>query len=120
MCMGGETWSLHRLSYNIKNSIESILVSFPPSATAAMANKYNRWNNNNISGAILNVDGSCHGTPTRTGFGGVLRNDSGLFIVGFSDFIPDSNDILLAELSAIYHGITIGKRFGLCGVCLLF
>jgi ribonuclease HI len=94
--------------------MENILVSFPPFATAATANRYIRWNNNNnnISGAILNVDGSCHGTTTRTGFGGVLRNDSGLFIAGFSGFIPDSDDILLAELFAIYHGIITAKVLG--------
>jgi len=112
MCMGGKTWSLKRLSSNIKNSIESILVNFPSSATAATTNRYTRWNNNNISGAILNVDGCCHGTPTRTGFGGILRNDSGLFIAGCSGFISDSNNILLAELSAIYHGITMAKDLG--------
>jgi len=66
MCMGGETWSLQRLSSDIKNSIESVLVSFPSSTTVVIANRYTRWNNNNnnISGAILNVDGSCHSTPT--------------------------------------------------------
>jgi len=114
MCIGGETWSLHRLSSSIKNSMENNLVGFPPSATAATTNRYTRWNNNNnnISGAILNVDGSCHGTPTRTGFGGVLRSDSGLFIAGFSGFIPDTDDILLAKLSAIYHGIIMAKDLG--------
>jgi ribonuclease HI len=58
------------------------------------------------------VDGSCHGTPTRIGFGEVLRNDSGLFIAGSSGFIPYSDDISLAELSAIYHGITMAKDLG--------
>jgi len=37
--------------------MESILVSFPPSDTAAPANRYTRWNTNNISGEILNVNG---------------------------------------------------------------
>jgi len=67
---------------------------------------------NNFSGVILNVDGSCHGTPVRTGFGGVLHNDAGLFLAGFSDFIPGSDDILLGELSAIYHGLIMAKDLG--------
>ena len=112
MFMGGETWSLHRLSCNVKNSMESILVSFPPSATTASTNRYTKWNNNIISGAILNVDGRCHGTPIRIGFGGVLRNDSSLFLSSFFGFIPDPDDILLAELSAIYHSITMKKYLG--------
>jgi len=67
---------------------------------------------NNISSVILNVDGRCHGSPIRTGFGRFLRNDAGLFLVGFSDFISGSNDILLVELFAIYHGLTMAKDLG--------
>ena len=63
-------------------------------------------------GVILNVDGNCHDNPIRTGFGGVLRNEIGLFLAGFSDFIPSSDYILLAELSAIYHGLIMAKDLG--------
>jgi len=112
MCLGGETWSLQRLTCNIKNSIESIVISFSPSASAVTTNRYIKWNSNNFSGVILNVDGSCHGTPVRTGFGGVLRNDTGLFLAGFSGFIPSSDDILLGELFAIYHGLVMAKDLG--------
>ena len=56
---------------------------------------------------ILNVDGSCIGTPPRTGYGGVLRNSAGFFISGFSGFIPNSTDILLAELTAIHQGLKL-------------
>jgi ribonuclease HI len=58
------------------------------------------------------VDSSCHGIPIRTSFNGILRNYAGLFLSGFSGFIPDSNDIMLAELSAIYHGLIIAKNLG--------
>jgi len=56
---------------------------------------------------ILNVDGSCNGDPIRTGFGGVLRNHSGVFIAGFSGFINHSQDILFAKLSALYQGLKL-------------
>jgi len=58
------------------------------------------------------VDCSSHDTPTRIRFGGVLRIDSSLLLVVFSGFIPGSNDILLAELFAIYYGITMAKDLG--------
>ena len=112
MCLGGETWSLQCLNYNIKNSIETIVLSFSPSVSVATTNRYIRWNNNNYSGAILNVVGSCHDNPIRIGFGGVLRNETSLFLAGFSGFIPSSDDILLAELSAIYHGLIMAKDLG--------
>lgn len=112
MCLGGETWSLHRLACKIENSIESIVISYSPSASAFTTNRYIRWNNNNFSGAILNVDGSCHGSPIKTGFGGVLRTNAGIFLSGFSSCIPGSDDILLGDLSAIYHGLIMAKDLG--------
>jgi hypothetical protein len=42
-------------------------------------------------------------------FGGIMCNYVGLFLSGFSGFIPDSDDIILAELSAIYHGQIMAK-----------
>jgi len=74
--------------------------------------RYIQWNNNNFDCNILNVDGSCIGTPARAGFGGLIRNNDGYCVTGFSGFIPDSADILLAELTAIYHGLTIAKDLG--------
>ena len=62
---------------------------------------------------MLNVDGSCHESPVRTGFGGILRSNVGRFISAFSGFIPSSSDILLAELTAIYHGLIVSKDLGI-------
>jgi ribonuclease HI len=45
--------------------------------------------------------------PPHSGYGGVLRNNAGLFISGFSGFIPNSTDILLAELTAIQQGLNM-------------
>jgi len=58
---------------------------------------------------ILNVDGSCLGTPQHAGFGGLIRNSVGHYLSGFSGFISNSEDILLAELSAIYHGLSLAR-----------
>jgi ribonuclease HI len=58
------------------------------------------------------VDGSCHDSPIRSGFGGILRNNAGFFLSAFSGFIPGSDDIIHAELSAIYHGLIIAKNLG--------
>lgn len=71
------------------------------------------WNCNNHPSSILNVDGSCLGTPIRASYGGVLRNSEGFYLLGFSGFIPNSNDILLAELSTIYHGMIMAIEMGI-------
>lgn len=51
------------------------------------------------------MDGSCIGTPHRTGFSGLIRNYAGYFFSGYYGFIANTEDILLAELHAIYHGL---------------
>jgi len=62
------------------------------------------WNNDNQVCSILNVDGSCIGTPVRTCFEGVIRNYLGNFVIGFSGFINSPNDILFAELTSLFQG----------------
>jgi len=42
-------------------------------------------------------------------FGRILRKSVGFFLSAFSNFISGSNDIILVELSPIYHGLIIGK-----------
>jgi len=55
------------------------------------------------------VDESCLGTPQRAGFEGLIRNSVGRYLFGFSGFISNSEDILFAELSAIYHGLSLAR-----------
>jgi len=109
MCLGSEAWSLHRLICSIKHLIEVITNCFSPTPPITIVNCYVKWNNNNLSCAILNVVGSCHGTPLKTRFRRVLHDNLGLFLVGFSGFLPNSDDIMLTELSAIYHGLVMAK-----------
>jgi len=59
---------------------------------------------------VLNVDGSCLGTPIRAGFGGVIRNMAGFYLSGFSSYIPNSSDILFAELTAIHRGLLLAME----------
>jgi len=41
-----------------------------------------------------------------------LLNNSNLFLAGFSGFLPKSNDIMPAKLSAVYHGLVMAKDLG--------
>lgn len=66
-----------------------------------------------ISNIIFNVDGSSLGSPTRVGFGCLLRNYVGFFLSGFSGFIQNSADIIQAELLAIYHGLLQAKEMAI-------
>ncbi|KAJ1379445.1 Ribonuclease H domain [Sesbania bispinosa] len=54
----------------------------------------------------LNTDGSRSSSSQRLGFGGVIRNDSGDWIIGFSGN-GGTGYILKAELLAIFHGLSL-------------
>jgi hypothetical protein len=55
------------------------------------------------------VDDSGLGSPARAGYGGIIRNNSGFYLSGFSGFIRESSDIMLAELFVIYQELTLAK-----------
>lgn len=54
----------------------------------------------------LNVDGSYNPSSTCMGVGGLIRSDSGDWLVGFSAF-EGPGDVLLAELIAIKKGLNL-------------
>lgn len=105
MCLSNENLSLIQLCSNIRSAASEITSAFSRDDSLTHSDRLVSWNSRNHEGHILNVDGSCIGTPSRSGYGGVLRNSAGRFISGFSGFIPNSTDILLAELTAIQHGL---------------
>ncbi|XP_024640718.1 uncharacterized protein [Medicago truncatula] len=72
-----------------------------------------KWNQGNHQCLILNVDGSCLGTPIRAGFGGIFRNNVGAYLSGYSGFIPESTDVLLAELTALHQGLLMAAAMGI-------
>ncbi|MCI06679.1 S-like ribonuclease, partial [Trifolium medium] len=102
MCLNNETWFLSRLSYNIRYMVETFKNCFSHASNVSSADRYIKWNNNNYSCTILNVEGSCLGSSARSGFGGIIRNAFGYYLARFSGFIPGSSDILYVELYAIY------------------
>jgi len=113
MCFNTDTWSLTWLCISIQNSADTIHKSFQPVAVSASSDRWVRWNSSSHNCHILNVDGSCLGTPIRAGYGGLIRNNAGLFLSGFSGFLQDSTCILLAELTAIHKGLRLAVDMGL-------
>jgi len=59
----------------------------------------------------VNVDGSSFGNPGNAGFGGLLRNDIGVLLHGFSGSCGRASN-LLAELSAIWRGLYLAWDLG--------
>ena len=112
MCFNNETWSINRLCAAIQNSAADIARAFHTDGTGTHSSRLVRWNTGNHPCHILNVDGSCLGVPVRAGFGGLLRNGAGLFIAGFSGYLPNTDCVLLAELTAILKGLRLALDMG--------
>ncbi|XP_024628798.1 uncharacterized protein [Medicago truncatula] len=112
ICLNDEAIPLHRLTLHIYNAIKDIKICFCKPAPTAPSVRHIKWNNGNFACTILNVDGSCIGTPARTGFDGLIHNSAGFYLIGFSGFLPPTADILEAELTAILHGITVAQDMG--------
>ena len=113
MCFNNETWSIARLCITIQNSADDITRTFLTDGAGSHSDRLVRWNSSNHPCHILNVDESCLGSPVRAGFGGLLQNNAGLFISGFSDFLPNTTCVLLAELTAILKGLRLAIDMGL-------
>ncbi|GAU12283.1 hypothetical protein TSUD_141910 [Trifolium subterraneum] len=65
-----------------------------------------KWNALGGTGMILNVDGSSLGNPGISGFGGLIHNADGAWVLGFFGNLG-VNNILHAELRAIYKGLLL-------------
>jgi len=109
MCLRNENWTPNYISYNIQGIVDTLKISFPSSRNSDMEDRFFKWNHQNHSKVILNIDGSCLVSPIRAGYGGVLINDAGFYLSGFSGYIHNSSDILYAELYAIYQGLLLAK-----------
>lgn len=113
MCLSDEDVHPNRLLSQIHTSAEDIKLCFHRQSHDASSVRHIRWNNDNFNCPVLNVDSSCIGTPTRAGFGGLIRNSHGFYLTGYSGFIPSSSEILEAKLTAILHGLSIATNLGI-------
>jgi len=113
MCLSNENWSLSRLFYNIYSMVDSFISCFKINAHADHVERFIRWNNDNYSCTIINVDGSFLGNPVRAGFGGIMWNHAWFYLSGFSGYINDSSDIMYVELFTIYQGLVLAKSLNI-------
>nr|KYP57109.1 Putative ribonuclease H protein At1g65750 family [Cajanus cajan] len=75
-----------------------------------------RWTAKEGDWVTINVDGSALTNPGAVGVGGLVRDNTGLFMVGFYGSIGISNNIH-AELVAMWRGLTLCWERGYSHVC---
>ncbi|CAJ2650316.1 unnamed protein product [Trifolium pratense] len=91
-------------------------ICFPTLNSSTRDDRWVQWNPSNRDCIIINVDGSCLDSPIRAGIGGLLRSSAGNWIRGYSDFIPHSSEILYAELTALFHGLSLARSMNFTDV----
>jgi len=112
MCLSADSWSLTQINFQVQNTATTIETAMHYEASPH-PDRMVRWNSNNYNCCVLNVDGSCLGTPIRAGFGGIIRNSAGLFLTGFSSYLATTSDILYAELTTIHRGLLLAIDSGI-------
>lgn len=70
-----------------------------------------KWQPPTGNSVKLNVDGSSIGNPGRSGYGGLLRNTHGEWLLGFSGSCGLTTNIT-AELFAIAAGLNLAWQYG--------
>jgi hypothetical protein len=90
--------------------VEMLRNCLSPAPNSRLVDRFGKWNNNNCSCVILNVDGSCLSSPIQSEFSRIIRNTSDYYLSEFSGFIQWSYDILFAELYAIYKDLLLAKE----------
>jgi hypothetical protein len=98
MCLDNEIWSLSRPSLNIRAMVETSKNWFSHVFNGKLIDSYIKWNNNNYSCVILNVDVSCLSSPIRFGFDGIIKNTFDHYLAGFLRFCSRIIYILIADM----------------------
>lgn len=105
-CIVMEDYSPHKLLFETLNLASMFEGCYTKELLGSSLERWVTWHPNREHGIILNVDGSCFGNPGRAGFGGVLRNQDGVWIQGFCGYAGIYNNIHV-ELLAIHHGLLL-------------
>jgi ribonuclease HI len=111
VCVGNESIHMYQVLIEVRKLASLILSCFPNLLSAPKPPSWVTWHPSRDVGFVLNVDGSCLGDSGRAGFGGLVREGDGSWIIGFSGFLGISN-ITFAELMAIFHGLKIARERG--------
>lgn len=103
-------WSIWTILNKIRTHHEAIMSAYGSSSFSRPVRQV-QWCPPSGNAVKLNVDGSCIGNPGRSGYGGLLRNANGEWLLGFSGFCGVTTNTT-SELFAIYVGLSLAWRNG--------
>ncbi|KAF7836001.1 putative ribonuclease H protein At1g65750 family [Senna tora] len=105
--LGDKSLTKWELDLSMRTMVDTYFNAFCESATSASkASKWIGWVKPDAGIIKINTDGSALGNPGRAGFGGVCRDENGLWLCGFSSNIGLATN-MMAELVAIRSGLQV-------------
>ena len=112
MVLGNVKWSIQDVLHRIDVTYRDVATCWgADDLDIVPVAKEVKWMPPQMGWIKLNTDGSCLGNPRKAGFGGLLRDDQGAWIHGFSAKI-DIIDVLAAELHAMRFGLSLAWDLG--------
>ncbi|CAJ2665276.1 unnamed protein product [Trifolium pratense] len=111
VCVRNEPIHMYQILIEVRKLASLMLSCFSIVPSALKPPRWVTWHPSRDVGFVLNVDGSCLGDSGRAGFGGLIREGDGSWIIGFSGFLGISNNTF-AELMAVFHGLKIARERG--------
>jgi ribonuclease HI len=92
--------------FSLLKSCEAAFSSPPTTSNNSATPRSVAWSRPVEGSVCLNVDGSLLVSTNTAGYGGLLRDNNGVFLLGFYG-AATAPSILFAELMAILHGLQI-------------
>lgn len=101
--LGKEIMPIFHLSSADRSMVDMIFLDFTRlTIDFFFKGRNSKWSFLNLSGPIINVDGSCFGNPSRNGFGDLIQSSNDAWCVGFSSSNPSSIDILYKQKCMVF------------------
>ncbi|KAK7268687.1 hypothetical protein RIF29_21393 [Crotalaria pallida] len=111
MCIDHLKIPIPTVMNSINNLYSLIKNELNPVPAASSPQRWVKWENPPAGFIAVNVDGSCFDNPGPAGFGGLLRDDLGKWLLGFSGHIGISYN-LHAEIEAIRNRLEVAWNYG--------
>lgn len=107
-CIGKEQVQLYKVILDVQSLTSILCLNKQVQQKGTTWQIYVTWHPNWEEMMVLNMDGSCVGSPGRGGYGGLLCKANGEWITGFAGSVGAS-DSLQAELAALFHGLQVPR-----------
>lgn len=107
-CIGGEDIPLQKILRDVKIMEQAIARGFRFQHHTERTARWVTWHQSREDVVVLNVDGSADGSLGRAGFGGLLRQGDGAWMLGFYGSLGATSSLL----AVLFFGLQTAWDYG--------